>query len=113
MIKAGLNGLDMNEVRAHYDERIKTSKNLLKLFQDQDIKRFANLALGISAMQGNYSAREHNLGPRILSFTKPVTIFELAKTFMSCGDSGEMLTAIYNRQISHLKIRLASAPRSP
>jgi hypothetical protein len=59
-------------------------------------------------LHGNYSAHEHNLGPKILSGVDPLAIFQLAQNFMMCLDSAEMLTAIYNRRISYLKISVGS-----
>jgi hypothetical protein len=108
MIKANLDDLDMDEVRGHYDERLNASKRLQKLLEGHEIKTFVNLALGISSVHGNYSAHDHNLGPRILSGVEPLAIFQLAQNFITCLDSTEMLEAIYNRQISYLKISVGS-----
>jgi hypothetical protein len=108
MIKANLDGLNMNEVRDHYDERLNASKQLQKLFESHEIRKFVNLALGISSVHGNYSAHEHNLGPKILSGVEPLAIFQLAQNFMMCLDLVEMLTTIYDRRISYLKISVGS-----
>jgi hypothetical protein len=108
MMKANLDDLDMNEVRGHYDERLRVSKDLQKLLGGNDIRKFVNLALGISSVHGNYSAHDHNLGPRILSGVEPLAIFQLAQNFITCLDSAEMLAAIYTRRISYLKISVGS-----
>jgi hypothetical protein len=53
-------------VRQHYDERVSISRTLLQLYNRKSVKKFANLALGISDADGNYSAAEHGLGPKVL-----------------------------------------------
>jgi hypothetical protein len=103
-----LSFLDMNDVRAHYQRRSAVSKKLTRLLKSSNAKPFADLALGISDVDGNYSAAEHGLGPQILA-TRPATaVLELGKRLAVCDEPKQMVDTIYGAKIPNLKISVGS-----
>ena len=65
VVMAILDSVDWAAVRRHYDDRVSVSRTLVQLYNQKSVKQFADLALGISDLDGNYSAAEHGLGPKI------------------------------------------------
>lgn len=61
-----LDDLDWDAIIDHYHERVGVHETLLSFFNGGDLVKFSNLLVGVSDVHGNYSARDHNLGPRIL-----------------------------------------------
>jgi hypothetical protein len=57
--------LDWNLVRHHYDEREAMHRRLLTLHTGKLFTQFFELVVGISDPNGNYSAAEHHIGPKI------------------------------------------------
>jgi hypothetical protein len=100
--------LDMNAVRKHYDARVRVSTRMKRLFNDGDANAFALLALGISDGHGNYSARDHKLGPRILAAVTAGDVFRLAEEIMGAPDVRSMLETVYRRNIPFLKVSVGS-----
>ncbi len=100
--------LNMHEVREHYDERYNCHQRLSKLLKNGKTTDFLDLALGISDPIGNFSAREHGLGPQILSVNRSTSIIELAKSFLSETDPNKMVDLIYKEKIKFLKISVGS-----
>jgi hypothetical protein len=76
------------------------------------VPQFANLALGISDADGNYSAAEHHLGPKILyppyNLNAEQRVFELAGKFSTLKDARTVPDLIEQAQLSYLKIGVGS-----
>jgi hypothetical protein len=100
--------LDMKNVRGHYEARLRISEQARLLLQQDKERAFAELVLGIADRQGNYSASEHRLGPRILASKSPSAISKLGKSLLSCRDAKEAVDTIYRARISYLKISVGS-----
>jgi hypothetical protein len=104
--------LNMHEVRKHYDERFKCHKRLSKFLKSISMTGnpidFLELALGISDPIGNFSAREHGLGPQILSSNQPVSIIKLSVSFLNETDPNKMVGSIYAENIKFLKVSVGS-----
>lgn len=62
----GLNGLDWRQIKSHYQHRVRVHSRLLNLLDRSTANEFVALGVGISDGNGNYSASEHHLGPKIL-----------------------------------------------
>jgi len=117
-LMAILDELDWAGVRQHYDERVNVSKSLKTLLTDHSVLQFANLALGIidvdgnDSPTGNYSAAEHNLGPKILypqhNPNAEQRVFELAEKFSTLKDARTVPDLIAEAQLSYLKIGVGS-----
>jgi len=105
-----LSGLDWSEVRAHYDERVGVHKELLNLLKSGPTDRFAKLLLGISDPNGNYSAAEHGLGPKILSSNRnaPPRVADLAARFRLVSKAREVPPLIHAADLSYLAIGVGS-----
>ncbi|MCH7394778.1 hypothetical protein MMP66_10905 [Acinetobacter dispersus] len=108
MNKNPLDVLDMHEVRKHYRARKSISKELCTLFDNRTVKEYVKLALGISNTLGNYSASDHDLGPKILASSSISSVFELAQKLQISTDSKSMLSNIYSANISNLKVSVGS-----
>ena len=59
--------LDWDAVLDHYNNRVAVHQEIVKLHRSADAKEFALLALGISDRDGNYSAAQWAVGPKILA----------------------------------------------
>jgi hypothetical protein len=103
-----LDQLEMQSVAKHYDERLSVSEHLRKLLKHGDAKQFALVALGISEPHANYSAKEHGLGPRILSAVRPTAVLNLATKLAQSATPLEMVESIYRENIPYLKISVGS-----
>jgi len=101
--------LDMHKVRGHYDTRFEYHKRLVVLLNKGKVSEYLDLALGISEAEGNYSAREHELGPQILSANRTTApIIKLAQSFLSETDPQKMIATIYAENIKFLKVSVGS-----
>lgn len=107
-----LDSLDWTAVRRHYDDRVNVNKMLLQLYSQKSVKKFADLALGISDVDGNYSAAEHGLGPKILypEYNKDAEqkVFELAGQFISLSEARRVPGIISLARLTYLKIGVGS-----
>ncbi|MCX7099728.1 MAG: hypothetical protein NTV43_17690 [Methylococcales bacterium] len=108
MSKYPLLQIDMHEVRNHYLARHKVSKKIRVLVESKRVDAFVQLALGISDVQGNYSASDHALGPRILSSSSAQSVFSLSARIAECADSRTMLNEVYSANIPYLKVSVGS-----
>jgi len=70
--------------------------------------QYVRLALGITDANANYSAAEHNLGPKILSESTPERVFELAQALDACKKKSHVPDIIYRHGILYLKISVGS-----
>ena len=107
---AVLDSVDWFAVRRHYDDRVRVHKYLVELHQDRSLPKFANLALGITNQDGNYSAAEHGLGPKILvsNGNSEKQVFDLASTFVKLDNARRVPELIRNAQIKFLQISVGS-----
>jgi hypothetical protein len=104
--------LDWGAVRQHYDDRVSVHRTLVKLHKQNAVKEFADLALGISDSDGNYSAAEHHLGPKILypqhNPNAAPKIFDLAAKFAALKDARAVPDLIRAANLRYLKIGVGS-----
>lgn len=103
--------LNWPSVRRHYDDRFKKSKNLREYFVAKDTAAFVDLALGMNGKPaGNYSAAEHNLGPRILGSNPNASkrVYDLAGIFMSLEDAASVPDLVWQAQLKYLQIGVGS-----
>ncbi|MFY9260470.1 MAG: hypothetical protein WAO71_08190 [Gallionella sp.] len=103
-----IENLNMHEVRGHYDARFECHQHLCTLLKTGKATDFLDLALGISDPIGNFSAREHGLGPMVLSANRPASIIKLAESFLSETDPNKMVGSIYAANIKYLKVSVGS-----
>lgn len=107
---AFLDVIDWRVVRDHYDARVKVHQRLLRLHSARNVLAFAELALGISDPVGNYSAEEHNLGPKIVYENSRAhqRVFDIATDFMALTNGRQVPPLIRTLALSHLKIGVGS-----
>lgn len=71
--------IDLDEVRRHYIHREEVSRKLKSLHAQNSKEEYVELAIGVSDKIGNFSAHEHQLGPRILDSNPVDSIFNFSK----------------------------------
>ncbi len=103
-----LNQLDFEEIRVLYDIRAQKHTELRKFFDKKDIENYVSNALGISDENGNYSASEHDLGPKILEHYSKNGVYKLAEKLDACQKETHIPDTIYNAKILYLKISVGS-----
>lgn len=105
-----LKTVDWTAVRAHYDERFDIHKRLLKLHDGHLTEAFVKLLLGISDGAANYSARDHGLGPRILTANvdAPGRVDKLAREFRALDSARRVPQIIRSAGLSYLAIGVGS-----
>lgn len=107
-----LDSVDWVWVRRHYDDRVSVSDALIGLHETRSVQKFAELALGISDADGNYSANEHRLGPSILypgqNINAEQRVFDLAGEFMALADARRVPELIAGARVAYLKIGVGS-----
>lgn len=108
MPKVILSSISMRHVRKNYLDRNAVGKKLRNLLINGPAIEFVELALGISDPAGNYSAAEHDLGPKILSQRPPGAITSLAHAIVGCSTATAMLDEIYQANIPWLKVSVGS-----
>ena len=100
--------LDFEDVVDQYNVRVEMSTRLLSLLNKKSKEGYVHLALGMDDIHGNYSARDHDLGPRILSARQPDAVFNLAKQMQTINDSLDLQRVIYEANIPYLKISVGT-----
>ena len=103
-----LSNIDMDEAYTHYLQRVAAHNELEQFFQSQNVKRYAELALGITRPEGNYSAAEHQLGPMVLGNNSTQSVFNLATQLFSLSDAHHVPLTIYQANMPYLRISLGS-----
>lgn len=105
-----LASLDWDLVRQHYDEREDAHRRILRLHSGGLLKPFFELALGITDRNGNYSAAEHGLGPKILGSNSNALqrVFDLASSFKSVKQGTDVPVHIRAASMSYLWIGVGS-----
>lgn len=100
--------LDFHRIHEHYKNCLSTSKKLRSFMKKGDAKNYVRLAIGIADLSGNYSASEHNLGPKILAETSNESVFSLAEQLNACQSALRIPELIYQAAIRYLKISVGS-----
>ena len=100
--------LDFHRVVDQYNVRVEVSEQLRLLLNRNNEEGYVRLALGMNDVHGNYSARDHDLGPRILNNRQPSVVFRLAKQMQTVEDSCELQRVIYEANIPYLKISVGT-----
>lgn len=105
-----LQELDWAEIKAHYRDRVNEAKNLRELYENKNVSVFADLALGMTAPAGNYSASEHGLGPKILgsNLNAKGRIYGLAGKFILLKDASTVPKLIREENLKYLRIGVGS-----
>ncbi len=103
-----LSDLDYRKVNEHYLSRERVHSRLRHLLVTQDVRSFAELALGISDGAGNYSASEHGMGALILAESNEQEVFDLAIAIDACTQVNHLPRLIYDHGIHGLKIAIGS-----
>lgn len=102
--------VDWAAVRRHYDDRTRVHENLIRLHKQTLIRKFTEVALGISDPDGNYSALEHGLGPKIVgsNINAERQVFDLASKFLTLVDPGLVPELIRRATLKYLQIGVGS-----
>lgn len=105
-----LQKIDWASVRTQYKARRSIHKKLLRLLEKNEATPFVRLGLGISDPIGNYSAEEHQLGPKILAsnLNAERSVVKLAKNFLTLEDGQEAPDIIKAANIKYLQIGVGS-----
>ena len=103
-----LSHLHMDNILDHFNIRAGIGKTLRKYLKDRSIKKFVHLALGITDINGNYSAHDHGLAPKILSESSENTVFDLGEALHICSKATHIPNTIYSRNVPYLKIGVGS-----
>lgn len=101
--------IDLHSVKEHYMRRQAISERLGRLLADRAETEYVELAVGVSDPLANYSAYEHQLGPRILDSNSISAVFGLAQKL---ADPKLKVThvpkIIYEANLPYLKIGVGS-----
>jgi len=100
--------LNFQDVVDQYNVRVEMSSRLISLLNRNREKEYIGLALGMDDIHGNYSARDHDLGPRILTARSSNTVFALAKQIQTVEDCLDLQHLIYEANIPYLKISVGT-----
>lgn len=98
----------MRQVLKNYFYRKRIGQQLRDLLLHGSASQFAELALGIVNPTGNYSAAEHQLGPKILSQRSSTIIRDLASRIRKSTTAMTMLDEVYQANIPWLKVGVGS-----
>jgi hypothetical protein len=107
---ANFENIDWDWVRGHYRLRVETHMALAYLHQSGQVAKFASLAVGEDDASGNYSASEHQLGPRILRGNPRAEqrVFDLAAGFLDTDSPAMVPMLIRKAQLKFLQIGVGS-----
>lgn len=102
--------LDWERTYEHFRWRLAVHKELRRLHDEGEIGAFAELALGISNENGNWSAAEHCLGPKILSENEDThdRLYRLASAMLAAKTPREIPSIIYAGGLRYLKMGVGS-----
>jgi hypothetical protein len=105
-----LESLKWADVRRHYDHRVSVHQQLLALHGRNQVNDFAQLLLGISDAAGNYSAKEHGIGPRVLAdnLNAEQRVFALGADFINLRKARDVPVLIHQAGLRHLGIGVGS-----
>ncbi|HEY1220534.1 MAG: hypothetical protein ABSE42_17785 [Bryobacteraceae bacterium] len=107
---SAISDLDWEVVLEHYDLRYSIHRQLLDLMKRRKRSEFAELLLGVSDPNGNYSAVEHGLGPLILgeNLNAINRLWVLSRHFRSLEDAHEVPRLIHEAGLQYLQIGVGS-----
>lgn len=99
----------MKDIRDHYLQRKTVSKQLRELLAAGEVEKYVELAVGVSDARGNYSAHEHQLGPKILSSNSLLSVYRLARQLAEKDINViDVPRIIYQANLPYLKISIGS-----
>ncbi|CDT88662.1 hypothetical protein L1D94_24030 [Vibrio alginolyticus] len=101
-------GINIRNVVEHYNKRENAHKLLTRYFANEKVDDYCQLALGIELPEGNYSASEHFLGPKVLSASPASSVFQLASKLKSAQDVNHVPKTIYDSNLPYLRISVGS-----
>ncbi len=107
---SALKNLDWSAVRGHYDERGAVHRKLVDLHKGRKLSTFVDLLLGISRPTGNYSAAEHELGPKILFDNLNVEdrLYSIAQDFLEIRNAHHVPPTIRSARLRYFQIGVGS-----
>mgnify|MGYP000679578876 CR=1 FL=1 len=101
--------IDLHEVRQHYILREEASRKLNSLHSTGAQKEYVELAIGLTDRMGNFSAHEHQLGPRILDNNSINSVFKFSEKLVEEDVNVKMLLGIIRKaNLPYLKIGVGS-----
>jgi hypothetical protein len=105
-----LDTVDWQTVRDHYDERIASHERLVQLHDDHLVEPFFRLAMGIENNNGNYSAAEHGIGPRVASENSNAyqRVFDLAAQLRAVTQGRDVPALVRAAGIRYLAVGVGS-----
>lgn len=108
--KSVLDVLKWDAVLEHYEARMGIHRQLRSLYGTGQTTRFARLLVGISDDQGNYSARDHGLGPLILDQNPNAErrLFNVAEKFRAIKDANDVPDIIRKAALKYFRIGVGS-----
>ena len=108
--KSILDILNWANALEHYESRMKVHKQLGILHERRQTIQFAKLLVGISDDHGNYSAREHGLGPLILSQNPNAAkrLFNVAETLYAVKNANDVPDIIRMAGLKYFQIGVGS-----
>lgn len=109
--KSVLNALKWNDIASHFRTRVKASKELLLLHDEGEVRKFAQLAIGITSAIGNYSAGEHpilKIGITTENVGWDERVFRLASEFRKLSDVSQVPGLIADARLKYLQISVGS-----
>ena len=108
--KSVLDVLNWDDALEHYKSRIRVHRQLRTLHGNGQSTPFAKLLLGISDDQGNYSARDHGLGPLILSRNPDAErrLFDVAGKFHAVNNANDVPDIIRKAGLKFFQIGVGS-----
>ena len=108
--KSVLDVLKWDGALEHYESRMRIHRRLRRLYRTGQTIPFAKLLVGISDDQGNYSARDHGLGPLILSQNPDAErrLFDVAEKFQAVRNANEVPDIIRGAGLKYFRIGVGS-----
>ena len=100
--------LDFSHVIDQYNIRASMSERLKRLLLEGKVDAYAQLALGIDDIHGNYSARDHHLGPKILAARPAKSVHSLGLQLIETDLDKAVQLAIHGANIPYLKISVGT-----
>lgn len=102
--------LDWDGIVNHYHTRLHIHETLVSFFKNDDLIKFSDLLVGVSDIHGNYSARDHDLGPRILNENSNSRnrLYEVSDQFLRLDNAKTVPNIIRNAGIKYFQISVGS-----
>ena len=100
--------LEMQTVWDHYTCRERIHFELRRLFDEGEVDKYVELALGIENNDGNYSASLHGLGHKILDSSSRDSVFACATAIDGCEHAEQLPKEIRHQGLRWLAISVGS-----